>query len=110
MRYRPILTVALLLAPLAARATDSLPGTDAKVQTATKVFDDLVSAIGDGRSPPAFRIVPRGAAGGMQVAWFDPTARSVSIQEETFDLCASLGIHENDALAVLLGHELVHYY
>ena len=78
--------------------------------TAQQVFDDLVRAIGDGRTPPQLRLLPHRSQESMQVAWFQPNAHTVTLEERAYDVCASLGADSLHALAWVLGHELAHCY
>ena len=94
----------------ALHAQQPLPEDHPKVVTAGKVFDDLIRAIGDGRTRPSLRLLPRETKNRLQVAWFVPQQNTVNLEERVYDLCASLGADSLDALAVLLGHELAHYY
>ena len=91
-------------------AQEILPEDHPKYMVVAEVFDDLVRAIGDGRTPPALYMEPRSAAGSMKVAWFLPARNSITIQEQVYDLCQSFGPDSLNALAVFLGHELAHYY
>ena len=93
----------------AGRQLDSLAPTHPKYMTTKQVFNDLVRAIGDGRTKPALRVQPE-YAGGTRAAWFTPKLNVVTIDERFYDLCVSLGPDSLDALAAVLGHELAHYY
>ena len=93
--------------PVAARV---LPAEDAKMQTAQRVFDDLVQAIGDGRTPPLLRLVDQGRRSRLKVAWFLPGEHAITLEERAYDLCMGQGADSLDALAALLGHELAHFY
>ncbi len=86
-----------------------LEETHAKVQTARRVFEDLVRAIGDGRSKPVLQMVA-GDRGRFQVAWYEGRRHVLGLEERAYDVCASLGADSLAGLAVLLGHELAHCY
>ena len=100
----------LLCADAPARAQQSLPRSHPKYKTARKVFDDLVRAIGDGRTSPELRLQPNNVSSSMQVAWFTPKKNTLALEERVYDLCVALGPDSLNALATLLGHELAHYY
>ncbi|MBI2502550.1 MAG: hypothetical protein HYW07_04880 [Candidatus Latescibacteria bacterium] len=104
-----LLFFSLCLAPQV-HAQQFLPKSHPKCQTALKVFDDLVRVVSDGRTRPALQLLPRGTTSRMRVAWFNPEQNSLTLEERTYDLCASLGPDSLDALAAVLGHELAHYY
>ena len=102
-----IIALCLLTSPY---AQESLPDNHPKYRTADKVFDDLVRAIGDGRTRPTLRLLPRDSRDHMQVAWFVSQHNEVTVEERVYDLFASSGPDSLDALAWLLGHELAHRY
>lgn len=106
----PIATVIALNAVEAVTAQQYLPRSHPKCKTARGVFNDLVRAIGDGRTRPKLQVLPAGAGGRMKVAWYVPQANAVTIEERAYDLCAAMGSDSLSALATLLGHELAHYY
>ena len=91
-------------------AQNSLPKKHPKYKTARKVFDNLVRAVGDGRTKPRLLLLPNDAPSRMKVAWFRPEQNTVTIEERVYDLCLSLGADSLNAVASLLGHELAHYY
>ena len=78
--------------------------------TAQRVFDDLVRAIGDGRTAPKLRLVASGSGGALKVAWYSPKKNRLTIEEKAFDLAAAMGADSLNALAALIGHELAHFY
>ena len=98
----------LSIAPI--QAQDTLPINHPKYQTAKTIFDDLIRAIGDGRTKPILHLLPAGGRSRMQVAWFRPDANTVTLEERAYDLCRAQGPDSLAALAALLGHELAHYY
>jgi tetratricopeptide (TPR) repeat protein len=79
-----------------------------------QVYERLVRASGDRRTPPALVVQTEAArrrgTPGVQVAWFDPGKRIIGIDQKTLWLCAALKQHEADCIAVFLGHELAHFY
>jgi tetratricopeptide (TPR) repeat protein len=103
----PFLVVAVLSAAI---GQESLPAGNPKVAAVTRVFNQIVRAVGDGRPAPGIRVMPLGWQGRNRIAWFDPASRTITLEERTYDLCRSLGRDSLDALAVLLGHELAHFY
>jgi hypothetical protein len=80
-----------------------------KEKTARRVYNCLVKAIGDARPAPSLQFI-RDSTGANRVAWFDPTAKAIALEERAFDICVSTGRDSLNALAFLLGHELAHYY
>ncbi len=83
-------------------------GTD-KYLHAQRVFDRLVAVMGRGKVPPVLRLVPQ--ARSQKIAEFrNGTPPTVLLDEKAYDLCLTFADRADDALAALLGHELVHYY
>ena len=104
------LSILLFCVPGAAQVQERLPADHPKYIVAEQVFDDLVRAFGDGRTRPGLRLLPRGVKSRNQVTWFAPDQNLVTLEEQVYDLCVSLGADSLNALAFLLGHELAHYY
>ena len=98
-----------LVCPRAASA-QALSYSHPKHITAQRVFDDLVRAIGDGRTAPKLRLVASGSGGALKVAWYSPKKNRLTIEEKAFDLAAAMGADSLNALAALIGHELAHFY
>ena len=101
--------LALLVCHRAAGA-QALSDSHPKHITAQRVFDDLVRAIGDGRTAPKLRLVASGSGGALKVAWYSPKKNRLTIEEKAFDLAAAMGADSLNALAALIGHELAHFY
>ncbi len=78
-----------------------------KYEVTKAVFDQLVEASGNSNMiRPRLEIspVPRmiAAANGDEAV--------ILLEEKAYDICASFGADSLNALATLLGHELIHYY
>lgn len=73
----------------------------------TEVYDRIVDAIGDKR-----KAVPKLIFSEKKrlVAGMNPVSNEIILEKAAFDVCAQFGDRRDDALAVLLGHELAHYY
>ena len=72
-----------------------------------KVLDDLVEAIGDSRIQKP-RLVLNNKT--RHVAWIDPNKLEIGIESKAYNICRSFGPDSLNAIATLLGHELIHYY
>ena len=96
--------------PEETRGQQMLPADHPKTVIAQQVFDDLVRAIGDGRTPPRLHLLPLHSRGSRRVAWFHPETHTVTLEERAYDVCAGLGADSLHALAWVLGHELAHCY
>jgi tetratricopeptide (TPR) repeat protein len=82
-----------------------------KSLTAKSVYDELVNAFGDGRTPPEFKFIPNNLMKDSIVAVFIPgDAPVIELEELAYDVCRSFGKDSLNALACVLGHELAHYY
>ncbi len=78
-----------------------------KYDIAKAVFDQLVDARGDFRTPPPQFVMNKGE---QYIAWMHPGRREVGLEEKAYDLCRKFGPDSTNAIAILLAHELVHYY
>ena len=103
----------------------SLPETDPKYRSVKQVYDKVAQAFGSLRPPPRLAVVPNRPDATQVVAQFipasdvmDPGGRSggsrregcIAIDERVVDILGELGASRDDGLALLLGHELTHYY
>lgn len=91
-------------------AEEFLPAANQKVKAAQLVYDQLTRSIGDPRTPPEFRIVT-GKATTFDVALFLSGRHAIYIEEQFYDVVQSaLPKQRSHALALILGHELAHFY
>lgn len=74
-----------------------------------KVFENLVNAYGSNKSSPALKILPKKSPKIVAQYIAYPSA-TVQIDEDLFDICMSFGKDADNALAIVLSHELAHYY
>lgn len=78
-----------------------------KVRTARAIFENLVRTRGDfGQKEPAFVMNNRR----QNIAWMDAQGREVGLEEKAYEVCQQFGPDSLNALAILLAHELTHYY
>jgi tetratricopeptide (TPR) repeat protein len=99
------LAILLCWAPASSGAP---PGT--KETVARQVYSRIIKAIGDARPAPTLQFVCDSAGQANRVAWFDPTTKTIALEERAYDICSHAGPDSLNALAFLLGHELAHYY
>ena len=79
-----------------------------KAKVAQEVFQKLKAAKGDFRSrKPELHLVE---TTGMGIAAAFPLSGVIKLEEKGYDLCTEFGADSLNALAILLGHELVHCY
>lgn len=83
------------------------PVTGYKYEVALAVFNNLLRARGDSRQQAPTLAMNNGE---QYMAWMAPESVQVGIEERAYDVCASFGADSLSALAVLLAHELIHYY
>ncbi|HKK80575.1 MAG TPA: hypothetical protein VJ933_13150 [Phaeodactylibacter sp.] len=119
---RVCLFIALLALPFGIRAQDGImafvynkyarrfqpqPVEGYKYEVAQDVFQRLLKANGSNRMPPPKLVMNDGR---RYMAWMQADKREIGLEEQAYDICASLGKDSLNALAALLSHELVHYY
>lgn len=80
-----------------------------KLQHATEIFDRLVEARGDFRSPVPTLVMNKKEDYG---AYMDYEKMEINLEEKAYDVCAKFrdSAKVNAALAFILGHELTHHY
>lgn len=78
-----------------------------KYDIANGVYLKLVAARGDYRYPAPFFVMSKATADGAKMDYDDLT---ITLEERAYDVCASFGAQRESALAIILGHELIHYY
>ncbi|MDP9132624.1 MAG: neutral zinc metallopeptidase, partial [Nitrospirota bacterium] len=87
-----------------------LPASHPKVKASRDVYERLIRTIGDARMPPDLRLVA-GKASTFDVALYVPSRRAIYLEEEFYDLLQStLSSNHSQGLALILGHELAHFY
>ncbi len=74
---------------------------------AKKVFDKLVEARGDFRMRVPTFVMSNAE---RRVAIAKPRKAEITLEMKAYEVCRSLGKDSLNAIAALLGHELVHYY
>ena len=78
-----------------------------KYQTVQAVLNDLIEAKGTRHMPsPKLKM----NNGEQKPAWIDLNSATVNIEEKAYKVCRSIGKDSLAALAVLMAHELTHYY
>lgn len=101
-----------------------LSSDDPKVEKIKTVYDNIAHAFGEGRIPPKLFVRPNNAKkNDLQIAAYCQSTERllrrddyeireayITIDERVYDLLYSLGNDFENALAVLLAHELAHYY
>jgi hypothetical protein len=105
-----LIFVCLLMWSVPSHSEGFLPASHPKVKATQEIFNRLVGAIGDVRIPPDIRVVA-GKASNFDVALYSPSRRTIYVEEEFYDLAHSVMPQDlPQALALILGHELAHFY
>ncbi len=74
-------------------------------EAARNVFDDLVHAIGDGKTQPGFVVKP-----GAEIAQYLPLSNQIIVSSEFLAFADRFEERAELVLALVLGHELAHHY
>lgn len=77
-------------------------------KTVKTIFDKIVLAYGSPKSAPQLEFSATGMAT-PAIYFASPNARIV-VDTKFFEICKSIKGYEKDAMAVVLSHELAHYY
>jgi len=99
-----ICSVNVLLAQTANRQT-----TADKISVTRQVFDNLVNAYGSSKGPPVLKMLP-GRTSGVVARYTTYPVALIEIDEQLYDICTTFGKRSSDALAIIISHELAHYY
>lgn len=78
-----------------------------KYLTVQTVLNNLIEAKGTLNMPSPKLVMSNGE---QKPAWIDLNSATVNIEEKAYDVCRSMGKDSLAALAVLMAHELTHYY
>lgn len=107
MRYsNPILLLFFLLLA----DTVHSQGIAAKRTTLQKVFDNIVTAYGNAKAPPLLQFIAKNDSEGYPASYISTPVPTVKVEEQVFDICMQMGKDSLQALAVIISHELAHYY
>lgn len=81
-----------------------------KERTIRKVFDRLVEAYGNARSAPILELLHNDRDERVVAQYSSKERPTIKIDEELVDICLRLKKDSLNALAIILSHELAHYY
>ncbi len=96
--------------PAAVHGGDILGSGSPKYNATLSVYNRLRRAIGSPARAPDLQMREHGAPRPPEAAWFEPDRRIIFFDEDLYDVLATLGEHQADATAAILGHELAHFY
>lgn len=86
-----------------------LYGQPYKTQVAQQVFNDIVNAYGNSKSPPQFKILPKSSKK-IVAQYISYPEAAIQIDQDLYSICTSFGKDSLNALAIIISHELAHYY
>lgn len=93
------------------QAEECLPKDNPKYIKTLQIYEKIVDATGISRIPPRLVIEPDNAKRKTRIAFFNYHDNYILIEESLYDLLIeSFGEQGTDALAMILGHELAHFY
>lgn len=107
--FRRVFTLSLGLLGFVLPATSHAANSLQKERVARKVYADIAGAVQDYRQAPAFNFIPAGEFMSDN-AFYNPENTTVNLGEDIYDICIHFGADSLDALALVLGHELAHFY
>lgn len=80
-----------------------------KLVVAQEIFDNLVNAYASNKSAPLLKILPKNSPR-IVAQYIASPSPTVQVDETVFDICMTLGKDSANAFAIILSHELAHYY
>ena len=80
-----------------------------KFNNVNKVFTNLVNSYSSNKGAPIIEIISKNESG-IIAQYVSYPIPKIQISEKTYDICMSLGRDSINALALILSHELAHYY
>ncbi|MFT5647622.1 MAG: hypothetical protein ACI976_002314, partial [Aureispira sp.] len=102
-----LLLISILLVPKLYGQVEVLPAQHVAYKHCNKIYQQLKKAIGDQRTTlPKLLILNRE----KRVAAYREMDNSIIIEKKAYDICQSMGVQAESALAFLIGHELTHFY
>ena len=108
-RQRATAFLCMLLAGILLPKNSPCANSLQKERVARTVYKHITTTIRDYRQAPAFNFIPTGDFMSDN-AFFNPENTTINLGEKIYDICASFGSDSLNALALVLGHELAHFY
>lgn len=81
-----------------------------KQKTVQKVFDNIVNAFGNAKAAPLLKLLPNTQKERVVAAYSTTPQPSIKVDEQLVDICFQLKADSLNALAIIISHELAHYY
>lgn len=107
---KQILSLYLMMTTLAVSANDFLQKTDSRYQKIEQILNNLSKVSGNGQTLPKLFVENQGV-GASIIAYFDRGNYAIVTELELYNLLQQrYGERVDDALSIILGHELAHFY
>lgn len=81
-----------------------------KQRTVQKVFDNIVNAFGNAKAAPLLKLLPNTQKERVVAAYSTTPQPCIKVDEQLVDICFQLKADSLNALAIIISHELAHYY
>ncbi|MCH8318894.1 MAG: hypothetical protein IIA88_10455, partial [Bacteroidetes bacterium] len=81
-----------------------------KYKVSNQVYNNIVFAFGEGRTPPLFEINPNSLKKKVIIRYYPGENPLIVMDEAVYDLFVKFGADSLNSLAALIGHELAHFY
>lgn len=76
----------------------------------TTVFNKLVAAYGHAKAAPKLKIVHSNSRLNTPARYYSSPSPTIKVDAYLYTICNRFGAEKHNALAIVLGHELAHYY
>ena len=81
-----------------------------KQKIVQKVFDNIVNAYGNAKAAPQLRIIGNYQKERVVAAYSTTPQPTIKVDEQLIDICLQFKEDSLNALAIIISHELAHYY
>lgn len=109
MKKEIYLGLIFLLFSCFAMAYPSTAKKEYKLKVSKVIYDRIAQTAKDSRKQPTFNFIYNYAKPYYN-AYYDPSNNTINLGEGIYDLCVKFGEDSLNALAMVLGHELAHFY
>ncbi|MCE3225831.1 MAG: tetratricopeptide repeat domain protein [Bacteroidetes bacterium] len=107
--FNILLSVALVGAAGSMNAGNPPEKNDYKYKVSKSVYDRIATTAKDSRKQPTYNFIYNSGKPYFN-AYYNPSNNTINLGEGIYDLCAEFGADSMNALAMVLGHELAHFY
>ena len=100
----------LVFIMISANSVTAQNGSSVANQEIKEVFNSIVNAYGNAKSPPELRIITIGKLQKSPAIYYADVSPVIKVDHNLYNICAKFGNDKRNALSVILSHELAHYY